>query len=144
MKRVMVLVLALAMVVAALPMLGIAQESGRRLTLMVYLCGSNLESEYGSATSDIWEMTADGSPGSGVSVLLMTGGARQWHTGYDSAHCQIHALGRRGGLRTIWDSGTMNMGSGETLTRLLRFGVENYPADALRIEPAALAPIPVQ
>ena len=129
MKRVVGLMLALAMALATLPMQGVAQEGERRLTLMVYLCGSNLESEYGLATSDIWEMTANGSPGSGVSVLLMTGGTRQWHTGYDSRQCHIQTLGSRGGVRTVWDSETMNMGSSETLTRLLRFGVENYPAD---------------
>ncbi len=129
MKRVMGLMLALSMALAALPMHSVAQESGRRLTLMVYLCGSNLESEYGSATSDIMEMTADGSPGSDVSVLLMTGGARQWYTGYDSARCRIQELVGRGGVRTVWDFESMNMGSSETLTRLLRYGVENYPAD---------------
>ena len=29
---------------------------GRQLTLMIYMCGSNLESQYGSASADIMEM----------------------------------------------------------------------------------------
>ena len=33
-----------------------AETGARKLTLMIYMCGSNLESQYGSATADIQEM----------------------------------------------------------------------------------------
>ena len=75
----------IALVVAALLMallLPAAQgETPRKLTLMVYLCGSNLESAYGSASSDIQEMLDAGGAGRDVTVLLMTGGTERWTKG---------------------------------------------------------------
>ena len=50
----------LALALALLPSGGAAEEKPRRLTLMIYMCGSNLESTYGSATSDILEMLEAG------------------------------------------------------------------------------------
>ncbi|MBP3415363.1 MAG: hypothetical protein J6L81_09230 [Clostridia bacterium] len=48
------------------------------VTVMVYMCGSNLESDSGFATSDIKEMLkADYSDK--VNILIETGGARKWH-----------------------------------------------------------------
>ena len=125
MKRFWALVLILAMVWPGCVGSG---EASRRLTLMIYVCGSNLESGYGSASSDIQEMIDAGGAGDGVSVLVMTGGTRYWAMGYDPGECQIQELRRRG-MRTVWRSEALNMGSGETLTTLLRYGKENYPAE---------------
>ena len=47
----------------------------RKLTLMIYMCGSNRESVYGSATADIQEMLAARVDPRDVSVLVMAGGA---------------------------------------------------------------------
>ena len=118
----------LALVLALLPSGGAAEEKPRRLTLMIYMCGSTLESAYGSATSDILEMLEAGGAGDGVSVLLMTGGTSRWSLGLDAQQCQIHELGHRG-MRTVWHSEALDMGSSETLTRLLRYGRENRPAE---------------
>ena len=126
MKRLLSWMLALAL--ALLPSGGAAEEKPRRLTLMIYMCGSNLESAYGSATSDILEMLEAGGAGDGVSVLLMTGGTSRWSLGLDAQQCQIHELGPRG-MRTVWHSEALDMGSSETLTRLLRYGRENRPAE---------------
>ena len=43
---------------------GCAAANEKELTIMVYICGSNLESRYGSATADIQEMLASGLNGS--------------------------------------------------------------------------------
>ena len=100
----------------------------RKLTLMIYMCGSNLESGYGAASADIEEMKAAGLKGKEVTVLLMTGGTKQWSQGYDASKCLIHELGPRG-TRVVWQSDAMNMGEPETLTQLLQFGKEAYPAE---------------
>ncbi len=114
---------------AALPRPAAAGEPARRkLTVMVYMCGSNLESLSGSATGDLMEMTRAGI-GSDVSVLVMTGGARRWAWDLSlSGRTAIHEIdGSR--PRELWSSDVLNMGDGETLTRLLEFGRENRPAD---------------
>ncbi len=104
------------------------ETTGRSLTLMVYMCGSNLESGYGAASADIEEMKAAGLRSRDVTVLVMTGGANQWSQGYDAGECLIHELGPRG-TRIVWRSEAKNMGDPETLTALLRYGQEAYPAD---------------
>ena len=44
---------------------------------MVYMCGSDLESELGSATKDLEEMLA-ADLSEQVNVIIETGGTRQW------------------------------------------------------------------
>ncbi len=98
----------------------------RQLTVMVYMCGSNLESAYGSATADIQEMLEVGVDGS-VSLLVMTGGSGSWMMGYDAEEIAISEISARG-RRIVWRSDKQNMGSADTLSSLLRFGQEKYPA----------------
>ena len=59
---------------------------------MIYMCGSNLESAYGSATSDILEMLEARGAGDGVSVLLMTGGTSRWSLGLDAQQCVFYGV----------------------------------------------------
>lgn len=129
MKRSFRRALALAIIMAILPIGGLAgSEAHRKLTLMVYMCGSNLESTYSLASSDIWEMMSAKYAEDGISMLLMTGGALSWSVGCNPDECQIQEL-RHHGMRPVWRSEAKNMGSAETLTQLLRYGKENYPAD---------------
>ena len=61
-----------------LPPAGAEEEPPRTLTLMIYMCGSNLESEYGSATADIREMVNSGFSTERLNLLVMMGGSDQW------------------------------------------------------------------
>ena len=122
-------ILALMLILLGLAALchGAAGEEDRRLTLMVYLCGSNLESGYGSATADLEEMLASGCDWDAVTVLLMAGGTARWNSGFDPACLSIAELGKRG-MRVVWREDARSMGEAETLTALLDFGMERYPA----------------
>ena len=104
-------------------------ETTRKQTLMIYMCGSNLESSYGSASADISEMLEAGLTGRDVTILVMTGGTTSWSQGYDATQTQISELGPRG-MRVVWRDDAMNMGDPATLTQLLTFGQEKYPAQA--------------
>ena len=107
---------------------GTAEKAdGRKLTVMVYMCGSNLESGYGSASADLREMEQAGISRD-VTVLVMTGGSESWQTGYDPDLCSIVEIGA-GRSRMVQKDSRRNMGVPETLTRLLRFGAEKYPAE---------------
>ena len=48
------------------------------VTIMVYMCGTDLESRSGMGTSDLQEM-ASAQLGSNVNLLVYTGGCRQWN-----------------------------------------------------------------
>ena len=104
-------------------------ETTRKQTLMIYMCGSNLESSYGSASADISEMLEAGLTGRDVTILVMTGGTTSWSQGYDATQTQISELGPRG-MRVVWRDDAMNMGDPATLTQLLTFGQEKYHAQA--------------
>lgn len=125
MKKLLAACLVLILLAGMMP--AAAQSPERPLTLMIYMCGSNLESSYGAASADIQEMLAAAPGLENATVLIMTGGSHSWDMGYDASQTQICELGVRG-IRVVWRSDVMNMGEADTLTHLLRFGVEKYPA----------------
>ena len=55
---------------------GRSENPPRNLTLMIYLCGSDLESNYGAATTELMEITQACAGNPQVSVLVLTGGSR--------------------------------------------------------------------
>ena len=71
------------------------ETAPRKLTLMVYMCGSNLESQYGSATADYQEMVRAGVDPE-VSVLVMMGGSTQWQMDMDASSTAVMEIGSRG------------------------------------------------
>ncbi|MBP3719757.1 MAG: hypothetical protein J6J41_00330 [Clostridia bacterium] len=108
-----------------------AETGARKLTLMIYMCGSNLESQYGSATADIQEMLDAGVRPGEVSVLMMTGGSDTAETAgyFDARSTGIHEIGGNR-IRRVWQSDeALNMGEQATLEELLRYGLENRPAE---------------
>ena len=107
-------------------------EENRKMTLMIYMCGSNLESGYGSASNDLMEMIENCPDDDSVTVLVMTGGSARWSMGFEEGKTQIHEISRKG-MRTVWpsvneESISMNMGDPATLKTVLRYGEEYDPA----------------
>ena len=106
------------------------ETPGRRMTLMVYMCGSNLESSNGSASEDIREMMDSVPPGEEVSVLVMTGGSKVGNTSafFRETAVEIHEI-ISGKPRMVWESDElMDMGYYSALSKLLDFGQKYYPA----------------
>ena len=132
MKRLAVLV-ALALALAALTPSLAGDEPEKALTVMIYMCGSNLESQYGSAYADIEEIRDSGVDAQAVNVLLLTGGSAYWHTGQDADTVELRALkhSRRSGENRWATEATLparSMGQAQTLSDFLEWGVMNYPA----------------
>ena len=122
---------ALAMLVLAVSGSFARGEGMRKLTLMIYMCGSNLESHYGSATGDILEMIENSPASRDVSVLVMAGGSDvTGGSGYfQSENTSIYEIGN-GRIRLLWQADeAMNMGEAETLRCLLDYGRGNRPAE---------------
>ena len=104
-------------------------EENHTTTVMVYLCGSDLESRFGSASRDLEEMMAADFDPELTKVLVMTGGAYRWKLDVDAGHTSISQLDAEG-LHTLWQSEeALSMGEPETLQRFLDYGCTNFPAE---------------
>ena len=96
-------------------------------TVFVYICGSDLESEYGCATSDISEML-DASTGSDVRFVIQTGGAYQWQNEVvpSSVICRYEISD--GEMYTLDEQPDASMADADTLADFISWGTENCPA----------------
>ena len=103
---------------------------GKDLTLLIYMCGSNLESSpQSSASRDIREIIASDYDTEKINVLLMAGGSKKWHLpNISEQKTGIYSV-RPDGITRLWESGTrMNMGEAGTLSTLLSYGGRYFPA----------------
>ena len=99
------------------------------VTIMVYLCGTDLESRNAMATSDLMEMTkAD--IGDNVNLIVYTGGCRKWQNQIMSASKnQIYQVVDGGLKRLVADDGSKAMTDWRTLASFIQYGARNFPAD---------------
>lgn len=96
-------------------------------TVFVYICGSDLESEYGCATSDISEML-DASTGSDVRFVIQTGGANEWQNDVVSTSGICRYEISDGEIYTLDEQPDASMADAGTLADFISWGVENCPA----------------
>ena len=105
-------------------------ESGAHsTTVLVYLCGSDLESRFGAATDDIREMAASRFDSRYTTVLIMAGGARSWKSGQDAGKPALIEIGQHGMRRVTGFDETTNMADGGALKAFLEYGCRQYPAE---------------
>ncbi|MBO6054471.1 MAG: peptidase C11 [Oscillospiraceae bacterium] len=99
------------------------------VTVMVYMCGADLESRSGMATSDLQEMMA-GTIGENVNLIVFTGGAKSWKNNVvSSSNNQIYQL-QSGGLRCLEkNAGNASMTKPSTLTGFIQYCASNFPAN---------------
>lgn len=97
-----------------------------------YLCGSDLESNGGFATTDLSEMMEVQLP-ENVNVVIQTGGAAVWQNDQMDPEKLQRWLYNSEGLQLIEEQDTANMGDAQTLYEFLAFANENYPADKVAV-----------
>lgn len=97
-----------------------------------YLCGSDLESNGGFATTDLSEMMKVQLP-ENVNVVIQTGGAAVWQNDQMDPEKLQRWLYNSEGLQLIEEQDTANMGDAQTLYEFLAFANENYPADKVAV-----------
>lgn len=101
------------------------------MTILVYMCGADLESENGMASSDLKEMV-NASLSDKVNVLVYTGGARKWKNNVVSAKVnQIYRIQKGSLERLVENDGKDSMTSPKTLSRFIQYGAQNYPANRM-------------
>ena len=104
-------------------------DGSDKVTILVYMCGADLESRNGMGTSDLKEMIA-GVPSGNVNLLVYTGGAKRWNnTAVSSDVCQIFQVTGEGLKCLVSDDGDRTMTDPDTLTRFIDYGKENFPAN---------------
>ena len=103
------------------------------MTIMLYLCGTDLESRSAMATSDLQEMlNADISDK--INLIVYTGGCKQWKNNVLSSRTnQIWKL-EDGGLRVLNDNaGSKSMTDPDTLSAFIRYCAKNFPANRMAL-----------
>ena len=100
------------------------------VTIMVYLCGTDLESRSGMGTSDLQEMAA-ASFGSNVNLLVYTGGCSSWRNNIVVSNKvnQIYQVLQGGVKCLVKDAGKAAMTDPDNLASYIQWGAKNYPAD---------------
>lgn len=99
-----------------------------RWTVLVYLCGTDLESEGGAASLNLQEMiAADSDPD--VRVVIQTGGTQEWQTNGIKNNRNERFEVRNGKLQLLSSEKARPMYDSRTLTDFLSYAKTNYPAD---------------
>ncbi|MBR3561467.1 MAG: peptidase C11 [Oscillospiraceae bacterium] len=103
------------------------------VTIMVYLCGTDLESKYKMGTADLSEMAA-ASLSDQVNLIVYTGGCRQWQNNIVSSSVnQIYKV-EDGGLRLLEkNAGKAAMTDPANLTDFINYCAKNYPANRMEL-----------
>ncbi len=102
-------------------------------TVMVYMCGTDLESRSGMGTADLQEML-NAQFGDRINLLVYTGGCKGWKNNVVSSSTnQIWQVkdGRLVSLRK--DLGSVSMTDPSTLSGYIQWCVKNYPASRYQL-----------
>ena len=101
------------------------------VTVMVYMCGADLESQNGMATSDLKEMV-NANLSDSINLLVYTGGARRWKNNVVSAsYNQIYKIENGNLTRLVENDGNASMTNPSTLASFIKYGNANYPANRM-------------
>ncbi|MCR5624449.1 MAG: hypothetical protein K6G11_04305 [Lachnospiraceae bacterium] len=93
-----------------------------------YLCGSDLESQNGFATTDIAEALDVNLPDN-VTIVIQTGGASEWQNDEISADSISRYEYCGENFEKVDEQKQASMGDASTLASFLKFCNKNYPAD---------------
>ncbi|MBQ0066219.1 MAG: peptidase C11 [Firmicutes bacterium] len=98
-------------------------------TIMVYMCGTDLESRSGMATNDLKEM-AKAASSDQVNLVIYTGGCAKWQIrGISNQVNQIYQV-KDGQLMTLESNmGAKSMTDPNTLTEFIKYATKKFPAN---------------
>ena len=109
-----------------------APAEEREWNVLLYLCGTDLESKMGLATENLTAI-ASTVPNDSVNFLIETGGAASWDPkhklGFEIANDKLQRYSYETGGFTLRDEvEEANMADSRTLADFIRWAAENYPA----------------
>ncbi|SCW58957.1 hypothetical protein SAMN02910456_02019 [Ruminococcaceae bacterium YRB3002] len=101
-------------------------------TIFVYICGSDLESGNGAATSDLQEMCS-ATASDQVRFVVQTGGASEWQNSYASNEQIGRFIVENNEVVELGTQPDASMGDAATLASFLQWGVKEYPGEKMGI-----------
>ena len=100
-----------------------------KVTIMIMLNGSNLETDYGCATADLKEILA-ADISDNINIVIQTVGTKKWQVDGISSSTSQRYLVTDGKLTRIEsDLGDLDVGDGDTLKDFVSYCNEKYPAN---------------
>ncbi|MBR5596110.1 MAG: peptidase C11 [Lachnospiraceae bacterium] len=100
-----------------------------KATIMVYLCGTDLESRSKMATSDLQEMI-DATISEDVNLIVYSGGCRQWQNRAISSQTNQIWQVKDDGIKCLENNlGSYSMTDPDTLSFFIRWCAKNFPAN---------------
>ncbi|MBP5459576.1 MAG: hypothetical protein J6Y62_05400 [Clostridia bacterium] len=100
-----------------------------KVTLMLYIIGSDLESQSGMATMDLNEILHADLSNENVNILVETGGAKRWSNNVMSANNIQRWKATSRGLQRLDTLRRSAMTNPETLASFIQFAAKEAPAD---------------
>ncbi len=98
-------------------------------TFMIYMVGSNLESENGLGTVDLDGIDYNEMDNQNINVVLIAGGSKSWDNNYiDSSETSIYEL-TANGFEKVKQQNLQSMGSANVLSNFLTYVHKNYKTD---------------
>lgn len=116
----------------------VTEQTKDAWTILIYMCGADLESENGFATGDIKEILSVSNQPDDVNIVIETGGSKSWSLGssylsgatkIDSSKLQRWHVENK---KLTFDeslSTYTSMGSSSTLQSFVEYGINKYPAE---------------
>ena len=101
-------------------------------TVMIYLVGSNLESQVFSATADMAQLDPTQIDFDNTNILIYTGGTSIWRNYVRNDENAIYKF-TPNGFEKIESYPKAFMNDGKELTKFLKYGYEHYPADQFNL-----------
>ncbi|MBR6073553.1 MAG: zinc-ribbon domain-containing protein [Bacilli bacterium] len=96
-------------------------------TVMIYIDGSNLETDAGIVTSELNAIKPETIDLDKVNILLYTGGTSKWHNFIKNNENAIYKL-TKDGFEKVETYQKKNMGDPSTLSEFLNYAYDNYSA----------------
>jgi hypothetical protein len=104
------------------------EEDQAKWTVLIYMCGTDLESDGGVATDNLLELQ-EVSYSDDVQIIIQTGGTEYWQNDIIDPNYLQRYRSDDDGLTLLDEQELASMGDASTLSDFLTWGVENYPAD---------------
>ncbi len=107
-------------------------EDKAEWTVMLYLCGTDLETDQMMGTENLSEISRT-YPNDSVNMLIQTGGTKKWHTedleiDIDPKKTQRFSYDEEG-FTLVDEKPLQNMANSETLSEFITWGTKEYPAE---------------
>lgn len=99
-------------------------------TIMIYMCGNDLESDSGLASGDINEILSVSNQPDDVNIIIETGGAKRWNTsGVKTTELSRFHVANKKLVKEKESPSKANMGLSSTFQSFLEWGLTEYPAE---------------